>query len=88
MQKQNIVNLFFTLPHNLEIWNLLNISFEKGAHINSKTKYNKTLLHFASESGNLELVKIFIENGADINAKTNDGETPLHFATESRNFNL
>ena len=50
--------------------------------INSKTKQGDTALHYASEYGNLEMVKLLIAAGADV--KTDKfGWTPLHAAAEN-----
>ncbi|WP_162180259.1 ankyrin repeat domain-containing protein, partial [Rickettsia felis] len=45
------------------------------ADIHAKTNSGETILHFAAESGNLNLVNWLIKNKADIHAKTNSGET-------------
>ena len=44
------------------------------------TIFGTTLLHSASNSGNMELVRLFIQEGADVNAQDEDGESPLHSA--------
>lgn len=44
------------------------------------TKFGTTLLHSASKSGNIELVRLLIQEGADVNAQDEDGESPLHGA--------
>ncbi|KAG8527877.1 uncharacterized protein KY384_006793 [Bacidia gigantensis] len=44
------------------------------------TIFGTTLLHSASRSGNLELVRLLIREGADVNAQDEDGESPLHGA--------
>lgn len=49
------------------------------------TKHGITLLHAASGTGRLCLVKFLIEQGADVNAADEDGETPLHRATSLKN---
>jgi ankyrin repeat protein len=40
----------------------------------------RTPLHFAAESGSVEMVEVLLEAGADVNAQTRGGETPLHRA--------
>ena len=46
--------------------------------------YGKTALHFASEKGNLMMVKFLINGGAQVNAKEDYmGQTPLHYAYSS-----
>lgn len=49
------------------------------------TKHGTTLLHTASGTGHLSLVKFLIDQGADVNAADEDGETPLHRATSLKN---
>lgn len=39
-----------------------------------------TMLSFAAECGNLEIVKFLTEKGADIHVKNSDGSVPLHIA--------
>lgn len=41
-----------------------------------------TLLHYAAEHEDVELIEALIANGADLEAKTLDGWTPLHFAVD------
>ena len=37
-----------------------------------------SLLHFAAESGKLDLIDFFVDKDYDVNAKNLDNETPLH----------
>lgn len=41
---------------------------------------NRTALHFACNTNNIELIKFLVERNADIHAKDIDGDTPLHWA--------
>jgi ankyrin repeat protein len=50
--------------------------------VNDSTYYGYTPLHWASLSGNTELVQYLIANNADINASAKDKSTPLHLAIE------
>ena len=59
---------------------LLKSSLVKGVKLDAKDEYGYTLLHIASESTQLEIVKYLIEQGADLTAKDNVGNTPLHIA--------
>ena len=43
-------------------------------------------LHFASELGEVEVVKKLLERGCKVDVKTNRNETPLHFAIEGTLF--
>ena len=44
------------------------------------TVFGTALLHSASKSGNMELVRLLIQEGADVNAQDEDCESPLHGA--------
>ena len=53
------------------------------------TIFGMTLLHSASKSGNLELVRLLIQEGADVNAQDEDGESSLHAAmARGDNYNV
>jgi ankyrin repeat protein len=54
---------------------------EKGALVNSKTRYGATPLSYACDRGNVEMVKLLLDRGADVNAKdTFYGATPMDWA--------
>jgi ankyrin repeat protein len=58
---------------------------DQGATVDSKSPYGSTGLFFASDRGNLEIVKILLDHGADINVKdTFYGATALGWATEKQ----
>ena len=64
------------------------LSFGK-ACAKDTTIFGMTLLHSASKSGNLELVRLLIQEGADVNAQDEDGESPLHAAmARGDNYNV
>lgn len=52
----------------------------KGADINQKDEGERNPLHFAAQSGNLEIVKFLVEHGVQINATTGWGNTPMMLA--------
>ncbi len=54
---------------------------EKGAKLNSKSRYGGTALHCASEKGHLKVVKCLIKKGADVNAKDQFERTALHLVS-------
>jgi ankyrin repeat protein len=59
---------------------------DKGADVNSKTRYNQTPLFFACDRGNFEIAKLLIDHGADLSIKDNFyGATPLTWALEKKN---
>jgi ankyrin repeat protein len=53
-----------------------------GADPNACTNERSTPLHFASEYGNVEIVRVLIEHGADVEVKDLKGKTPLVLASE------
>lgn len=55
------------------------------ASVRDVTIHGITLLHTASGSGHLNLVRFLIGQGADMNAADEDGETPLHRAMSLKN---
>jgi ankyrin repeat protein len=46
-------------------------------------KMNWSLLHYAAEDCNPEVVQLLATSGADVNARDKNGWTPLHWAVES-----
>jgi ankyrin repeat protein len=48
----------------------------------------RTALHFAANSGHLDLVKYLLAKGVDINLKSNANTTPLHFAAFSGHLDI
>ncbi len=53
------------------------------ADINAVDAFGRTALHFAAQSGCLEIVETLISKGAAVNAATLCKETALHFAAEA-----
>ena len=51
--------------------------------INMQTDEGYTLLHYAADNGNLEMVKALLERGADATLKTARGSTPYDMAMTS-----
>ena len=56
--------------------------------IDLKSLEKWSALHFASFTGNFDLVKLFIMHGANYEAKTKDGFSPLHIATTLNNLEV
>ena len=46
-------------------------------------KMNWSLLHYAAEDCNPEIIRLLATRGANVNARDKDGWTPLHWAVES-----
>jgi ankyrin repeat protein len=53
---------------------------EHGAVVDVCGSGNKTVLHLASENGQLEILHLVLQHGADVNARATNW-TPLHFAS-------
>src|SRR4051812_39886478 len=57
---------------------------DAGGDVNRRDqKMNWSLLHFAAEDGNPEIVRLLATRGADLNARARNGWTPLHLALDS-----
>ncbi|NGX38334.1 MAG: hypothetical protein K1000chlam2_01507 [Chlamydiae bacterium] len=54
--------------------------------VRSENSSTFTVLHYAVQSGCVELVKHLVDLGANINHQTKDGSTPLHGATDMENW--
>eukprot|EP00941_MAST-03F_sp_MAST-3F-sp1_P004771 g4771.t1 len=72
---------------------ILKILLFFGADVHATTDSNKTALHYACETGHIDLVKRLISAGASINSKTTSnmgkgGETALHMVCERSDTNL
>ncbi|EAY09221.1 ankyrin repeat protein, putative [Trichomonas vaginalis G3] len=52
----------------------------QGADINARDNFGKTLLHYAVDHDNQEMMKFLILQNADVNIKDNDGMAPIHYA--------
>ncbi|CAM9598141.1 unnamed protein product [Choristocarpus tenellus] len=55
----------------------------KGANVNCKDYWQRTPLHLASATGNVDLIRFFLQRGADVNTQDVDLRTPLHLACSS-----
>ncbi|CAL8124514.1 unnamed protein product [Orchesella dallaii] len=59
---------------------ILESLIKAGADDQARGQYNRTVLHYAAESGNLTALKYFISRGHDVNVTDEDGYTPLDLA--------
>jgi hypothetical protein len=75
-----------TTAGNLEFVRLL--VEERKADVNEKYNANMTPLHFASQLGNLEIVKYLVVKGGDVDAQDTFGQTPLHLAVKRNNLDI
>jgi len=60
-------------------WNIVRLLLAKGADVNVND-HGHTVLHYAAEQGNREMVILLLTKGADLNTKGRYGHTPLHRA--------
>lgn len=65
------------------IQELARLLADKAIDINECDDSGCSCLHYASDKGEIYVIKLLIERGADINAKDIDGQTPLHYAALS-----
>ena len=56
---------------------------QAGADIHVIDQEGNTGLHYALQSGNIEVARYLIKKGADYNHSNNDGETPVQIAVEN-----
>jgi hypothetical protein len=52
----------------------------RNINVNVKDVYGITPLHWAVETGHIEIARLLLQSGAEVNAKGNGGSTPLHSA--------
>ena len=53
-----------------------------------RDEFGNTLLHYATRTSNLTLVKFLIEKGLDVNALNDQYETPVFTAVKNNNFDI
>jgi ankyrin repeat protein len=60
----------------------------KDINIETKDKYNRTLLHYSVIENKINLVRVLLENGADSNVSDKKQWKPLHFAAQNNNIEI
>jgi len=55
-------------------------SYEREFHLNQPVDHGNTLMHIASQNGNLKLAKLLQRYGANVDHQNFQGQTPGHFA--------
>lgn len=58
---------------------------EKGAPVNAKTKYGKSVLMYSTRTLNYKIVQYLIQKGASVKMKDSDGNTALMLAIDALN---
>lgn len=83
--KANLSNLVFSALDSGDVAQAEKL-LKSGANIDwsIKDKNNRTYLHRAVQSGEIDIVRLLVSKGADVNAVGPIGKTPLHLATEFR----
>jgi len=69
------------LDDNVEATNFL---IKQGANVNSKYKYNHTLLHSAALYGDIEMVETLVQSGAKL-SKNDFGLSAIDSASDNNN---
>eukprot|EP01113_Clastostelium_recurvatum_P034566 TRINITY_DN4704_c0_g1_i3.p1 TRINITY_DN4704_c0_g1~~TRINITY_DN4704_c0_g1_i3.p1 ORF type:complete len:975 (-),score=243.49 TRINITY_DN4704_c0_g1_i3:78-3002(-) len=59
---------------------------KKPEFLQHKDKYERTLLHVASETNHVEIIKILVEKGASVSAHDKAGWTPLHSSSQGGHY--
>jgi ankyrin repeat protein len=64
----------------------IQLLLENGADITTIDSFGNSILHYAVEQENMDLVKLSIQSGCDINStERHDKDTPLHYACFQKN---
>jgi ankyrin repeat protein len=82
----------YTTPLSLAIQknddSMVELLLSHGALTDLIFEFNKTVLHFAAEQANLNIVKMLLKAGANPSAKDSDGNTPLSLAKKDPNSDI
>ncbi|XP_044740048.1 serine/threonine-protein phosphatase 6 regulatory ankyrin repeat subunit B-like [Chrysoperla carnea] len=61
---------------------IVKLLLERGAEVDSKTKYNITPLYLSAQRGQQEIIETLLKFGADINCRNMGGNRALHIASQ------
>jgi len=62
---------------------VLDLLVRRGADLNAKDLFGRTILHLYTESGNSDAVGLLVNLGADVNSQDSAGATPLLYAARA-----
>ena len=60
--------------------NVIDLLLEHSANVHAVAEDEKTVLHYAAQTGKAEMIKKMIESGLCVNKDDKNGWTPLHVA--------
>jgi ankyrin repeat protein len=71
-----------------DIFNKLKDLTKRGEDVLKCDSYNMTLLHHASFSKNVDIVKKLIYIGCSVDCRDSEGRTSLHIAAQNKNYSI
>ena len=83
MNKPSFIHAAFNAA-NVDDINMIKKLIKYGFDVNMQDSDGWALIHYASHSGNLEIVELLLKKGAKVNIKTNSGKTPLKLALKDK----
>jgi len=86
--EDNANNEIFFLSSEGNIDKVKEIIIQQPDLINKKDENGLSLLHWACDRGQMNMVQWLIEQGININEKDNDGETPLSYSLLCENYEI
>ena len=78
--QNNVSPLFVAMRR--EDTEIIKCLVEQGANLHVVNDTGSTLLHYASDLGNIESIKCLVSLGIDVNARNNNGFTPIFGAAD------